>query len=56
VYAELGEQELARREASEVLRISPQFSLEAWRRRLISSDPEYVDRIIAPLRKAGLPE
>jgi TolB-like protein/class 3 adenylate cyclase/Tfp pilus assembly protein PilF len=52
-YVDIGEQELARREASEVLRISPRFSLQAMRRTLAS------DRdagLTAALRKAGLPE
>jgi tetratricopeptide (TPR) repeat protein len=53
IYADLGELELARREASEVLRISPQFSLEAYRQRALSQEP---NRHIAALRKAGLPE
>jgi adenylate cyclase len=53
IYADIGERELARREASEVLRISPRFSLQAMSRTLVS------DRdagLTAALRKAGLPE
>jgi adenylate cyclase len=56
MYADLEEQELASREAAEVLRISPRFSLEAHRRTLIQSERREKDRHIAALRKAGLPE
>jgi adenylate cyclase len=48
-----GEKE-ARDEAAEILRISPNFSLEAWRQRLVHKDPEAMARYIDGLRQAGL--
>jgi adenylate cyclase len=54
VYAESGREEEARAEAAEVLRISPQFSLEALQQRLPYKDPTETERQIAALRKAGL--
>ena len=44
----------ARREASEVLRISPQFSLEALQQNARFKDLSNLERGIAALRKAGL--
>jgi adenylate cyclase len=54
VYAELGREEEARAEAAEVLRISPQFSLEALKQRLPYKDPAETERHLTALRKAGL--
>ena len=56
VYAELGREEEARAEVGEILRISPDASLDAFRRSLPYKDPEELERYIAALRKAGLPE
>ena len=56
VYAELGREEEARAEVEEILRISPDASLDAVRRSMPFKDPEELERFIAALRKAGLPE
>ena len=53
-YSELGRQEEARAEAAEVLRLSPKFSLEAYRQRLSYTKPGEAERLLAALRKAGL--
>jgi adenylate cyclase len=55
-YVELGRENEARAEAAEVLRISPQLSLEVWRQRsfLGLKDQTLTDRYLADLRKAGL--
>jgi adenylate cyclase len=54
IYSELGWEEEARTEAAEILRISPNFSLEVWRQRLPFKDPAVLERQLAALRKAGL--
>lgn len=53
-YSESGREEEARAEAAEVLRLSPQLSLEGWRQRLPFKDPAVLERTLAALRKAGL--
>jgi hypothetical protein len=53
-YTELNREAEARPEAAEVLRISPNFSLEAFRERAADKDRSAVERRIADLRKAGL--
>jgi adenylate cyclase len=53
IYSELGREE-ARAEVAEVLRLSPNFSLEGVRRTLPFKDPAEVERHLAALRKAGL--
>jgi adenylate cyclase len=53
-YSELGREEEARAEAAEVLRISPNFSLEAVKQRLPIKDPAVLERHLAAQRKAGL--
>ena len=53
-YAELGWQEEAQAQAAEVLRLNPQFSMEAWGRMLPYKDPATLERMLASLRKAGL--
>jgi hypothetical protein len=50
--SELAREEEAR--AAEVLRINPQFSLEALQQRLPYKDPAELERHLAALRKAGL--
>jgi len=52
-YSESGRAEEAWAEAAEVLRVSPNFSLEVLWQMLPSRDPE-TDRILAALRKAGM--
>ena len=53
-YSELGREEEARAEATEVLRLSPNFSLEVYRQRLPYTEPAITERLLAALRKAGL--
>ena len=54
IYSELGREEEARAEAAEVLRISPNYSLEVLRQRLPYKDPAELERSLDGLRKAGL--
>ena len=54
VYAELGRGKEARAEVAEILRISPDASLERWRERLPYKNQADLDRFIAGLRKAGM--
>ena len=54
VYNELGQAAEARAEATEVLQLNPQFSLEVHRQRMPIKDPAALERHIAALRKAGL--
>lgn len=49
-----GREEEARAEGAEVLRISPNFSLEAWRQILPYKDQAEVEHYLDGLRKAGL--
>ena len=53
-YSELGREEEARAEVAEMLRISPNLSLEVWRQRLPYKDPAVLERLLAALSKAGL--
>lgn len=53
-YSALGRQEEAQAEAAEILRVYPQFSVEAWRPFLPYKDPAMLERELAALRKAGL--
>jgi adenylate cyclase len=52
--AELGRLEEARAEAAEVLKISPNFSLEKWRQITPYKDQAEIERMLAALRRAGL--
>jgi adenylate cyclase len=54
IYSEAGRAEEARAEAKEILKVSPNFSLEGLRQRLPYKDPGEVERVIAALRNAGL--
>jgi adenylate cyclase len=54
VYSELGQAAEARAEATEVLRLNPNFSLDVHRQREPIKDPAILERHIAALRKAGL--
>jgi adenylate cyclase len=54
VYSELGKEAEARAEATEVLRLNPNFSLEVHEQRMPIKDPVMLERHIAALRKAGL--
>jgi class 3 adenylate cyclase len=53
-YSELGQEGEARTEAEEVLRISPNFSLEVLWKRLPFKNPAGVEHLFAAARKAGL--
>ena len=52
-YTELGREDEARAEAAEVLRISPEFSVDASMQ-IPFKDPAWRKRYYADLRKAGL--
>jgi adenylate cyclase len=54
VYSELGKEAEAHAEATEVLRLNPNFSLEVHKERLPIKDSTMLERHIAALRKAGL--
>jgi len=54
VYSELGQAAEAQKEAAEVLRLNPHFSLEVHKQRMPIKDPAMLERHIAALRKAGL--
>jgi adenylate cyclase len=53
-YSELGQEVEARAEAAEILKVSPNFSLEGLQQRLPYKDPAETERVLAALRKAGL--
>jgi hypothetical protein len=53
-YSESGQEAAARAEVAEILRISPDFSVEGARQRVPFKDPEVLERTLAALRKAGL--
>jgi adenylate cyclase len=55
-YAQSGQIEEARKEATEVLRINPGFTIESWKRLLVYKDPKDVEHRLDGMRKAGLPE
>jgi len=53
-YSELNREEEARAEASEVLRLSPTYSLDVLRQTWACKDRADMERMFAALRKAGL--
>jgi len=55
-YAQLGQFEEARTEAAEVLRITPGFTIERYKRLTVYRDPKDAEHRLDGLRKAGLPE
>jgi adenylate cyclase len=55
-YAQLGQFEEARIEAAEVLRITPGFTIERYKRLTVYRDPKDAEHRLDGLRKAGLPE
>ncbi len=55
-YAQSGHLEEARKEAAEVLRINPGFTIESYKRLAVFKDPKDVEHRLDGLRKAGLPE
>ncbi len=54
IYSEISREGEARAEAAEVLRVSPNYSLEVARQRIPFKDPAVLERTLANLRKAGL--
>jgi len=54
VYSELGQEDEARTETAEVLRLNPKFSLAVHRQRMPIKDVAVLERHLAALRKAGL--
>ena len=55
-YAQSGQLEEARKEAAEVLRVNPGFTIESWKRLLVYKDPKDAEHRIDGARRAGLPE
>jgi len=53
-YAELGREAEAQAAAAEIMRLNPNFSLEAIRQQVLYKDPARLERTLAALRKAGL--
>jgi adenylate cyclase len=54
VHSELGHAAEARKEAAEVLRLNPNFSLAIYKQRMPIKDSATLERHLAALRKAGL--
>ncbi|MGW8179855.1 MAG: hypothetical protein ACWGQW_14005, partial [bacterium] len=55
-YSLMGREEDARNEAEEVLRLHPKFSVKHFVKHQMYKDQADTDRLVAALRKAGLPE
>ena len=55
-YAQWGQIQEAMREAAEVLRINPGFTIESHKRLLAYRDPRDLEHRLDGMRKAGLPE
>jgi adenylate cyclase len=53
-YAELGREDEARAEVTEMLRLEPNFSLERAKQQMPYRDPAVVERMLAALGRAGL--
>jgi len=53
-YIETGRPDEARKETAEMLKRSPETTLEIWRQRLPFKDPAFTERCIDALREAGL--
>jgi len=54
VYSEMNREEEARAEAAQIMKRSPETSLEVLKRNLPFKDPEVLKRVLEALRKAGL--
>jgi adenylate cyclase len=54
IYSELEREKEAKAEGAEILRINPNFSVEAWKQRVFLKEPAEIERYAAALRKAGL--
>jgi adenylate cyclase len=55
VYGSCGREKEARKEATEVLRINPKFTVESFMRNVPYKNPSDRDRVVQGLHKAGLP-
>jgi adenylate cyclase len=55
VYGSCGREAEARKEATEVLRINPKFTVESFTKNLPYKNPSDRDRTVQGLRQAGLP-
>jgi adenylate cyclase len=55
-YAQSGQLEEARKEAAEVLRINPGFTIQSYKHIAVFKDPKDLEHRLDGLRKAGLPE
>ena len=53
---EFGQIERAKNEATEVLKLDPNFSLKNWQKSLFYKNPSDLERTLNALRKAGLPD
>ncbi len=56
IYAEAGRMQEARTTAKELLKRNPQSSIKSWAKVYRIKDPAEMERLLANLRKAGLPE
>jgi len=54
LYSETGREEEGRAEVAEILRISPDYSLDMMRETTPIQDPELLQKVLDALRKAGL--
>ncbi|MFC1822073.1 tetratricopeptide repeat protein [Thermodesulfobacteriota bacterium] len=54
LYVGLGQEEDARTEAEEILKLVPNFSVEVWGQRTPNKDQAQIEQSMAALRKAGL--
>jgi tetratricopeptide (TPR) repeat protein len=54
IYSELGKESEAKAAGAEMLRITPNFSVEEWKQRSFHKNPAVIERRAAALRKAGL--
>ena len=55
VYGSCGREKEARKEATELLRINPKFTVESYMRNIHYKNPSDRDRVAQGLHNAGLP-
>jgi len=56
IYSDLGRMQEAKKQAAEVLRVNPEFTVEGWAKANPFKDPAIVEHRKELLRKAGLPD
>ncbi|MEW6665706.1 MAG: tetratricopeptide repeat protein [Thermodesulfobacteriota bacterium] len=56
IHSELGQEERARKYATELLNASPNWNLETWKRSQFYKNQSDLDRLVNAARKAGLPD